>query len=114
MAMRVTRRRCEVTSLWAALLSACSCQRLASMNSSSGSSIGNLRISSRYRTSPPESAAIVGSFAIISPSNRRLHDGASCSNRSPPDRLHYNNVWVAWLLTLLHDHRTLLCNLGNG
>src|SRR4051795_11929447 len=62
MAILATRRRCEVTSLWAASESPCSRQRLASMNSSLGSSIGNLRISSRYRDRPP-SLASTGSAA---------------------------------------------------
>src|SRR5829696_1521492 len=62
MAILATRRRCEVTSRCAASESPCSRQRLASMYSSLGSSIGNLRISSRYRDRPP-SLASTGSAA---------------------------------------------------
>ena len=47
MAILATRRKWEVTSLCAASRSPCSFQRLASMNSSSGCSIGNWRISCR-------------------------------------------------------------------
>src|SRR5689334_16084303 len=53
MAILATRRKWLVTSLCAALLSPCSRQRLASMNSSCGSSRGNLRISWRYRLRLP-------------------------------------------------------------
>src|SRR5258706_352549 len=53
MAILATRRRWEVTRRWAAAGSSCSRQRLASMNSSSLASIGNLRISVRYRDRPP-------------------------------------------------------------
>src|SRR5713101_5418079 len=48
MAILATRRRWLVTSRWAASGSSCSRHRLASMYSSSGASIGNLRISRRY------------------------------------------------------------------
>src|SRR3954469_17606303 len=53
MAILATRRRWLVTRRWAASGSSCSCQRLASMNSSSFASMGNLRISDRYRLRPP-------------------------------------------------------------
>ena len=52
MAILAASRRCEVTSLCAASRSPWSTHALASMNSSSGSSIGNFRISERYRLSP--------------------------------------------------------------
>src|SRR5262245_48428533 len=63
MAILATRRRWLVTSLCAASRSSCSRQRLASMYSSCGSSIGNLRISERYRESP-DSAVRIGSAAV--------------------------------------------------
>src|SRR5208282_5988917 len=47
-----TSRKWLVTSLWAASLSPCSRQLLASMYSSWGSNIGNRRISSRYLVRP--------------------------------------------------------------
>src|SRR5215218_6804821 len=56
MAILATRRRWEVTSLWAARSSPCSFQLLASWSSSSGVSIGNLRISCRYRERLPSGA----------------------------------------------------------
>src|SRR4029077_17505655 len=49
MAILATRRRWLVTSLWAAARSPCSRQRLASIYSSCGSSMGNRWISARYR-----------------------------------------------------------------
>src|SRR5580704_18148313 len=52
-AILATRRRWLVTRRCAACGSSCSFQRLASMYSSSGSSIGNLRISCRYRVRLP-------------------------------------------------------------
>src|SRR5262245_64193239 len=67
MAILATRRRCEVTSLCAACVSPCSCQLLASMNSSSLASMGNLRISERYRCSPcsGDSASVSAVDAIL-------------------------------------------------
>src|SRR3954471_12116467 len=56
MAIFATRRRWEVTSLWAASISWLSRQRWASDSSSSGVSIGNLRISWRYRERLPSGA----------------------------------------------------------
>src|SRR6516164_1606137 len=53
MAILATSRKWLVTSRCAASGSACSFQRLASMYSCSGSSIGNLRISWRYRVKFP-------------------------------------------------------------
>src|ERR1700744_3945376 len=53
MAILATRRRWDVTSWWAALVSPCSRQALASMNSCCGSRSGNLRISDRYRLRLP-------------------------------------------------------------
>jgi hypothetical protein len=52
MAILATSRKWLVTSLCAELSSRCSRQRLASMNSSCGSSIGNRLISSKYRVRP--------------------------------------------------------------
>src|SRR5258708_16776104 len=51
-----------VTSLWAATRPPCARQRSASINSSCGSSIGNRRISSRYRPRP-DSAVMIGNVA---------------------------------------------------
>src|SRR4051794_8302471 len=70
MAILATRRKWEVTSLCAASRSPCSRQLLASMYSCCGSSIGNRRISSRYRDRP-DSAVRIGSAAaraILAPS----------------------------------------------
>src|SRR6516165_644175 len=53
MAILATSRRWLVTSRCAASGSSCSFQRFASMYSCSGSSIGNLRISCRYRVRFP-------------------------------------------------------------
>src|SRR5215475_11905587 len=70
MAILATKRKWLVTSLCAATRSPCSRQRLASIYSSCGSSIGNRRISSRYRDKP-DSAVMIGrvaDWAIIAPS----------------------------------------------
>src|SRR5581483_8112419 len=70
MAILATRRKWLVTSLCAASRSLCSRQRLASMNSSCGSSIGNRLISSRYRESPvsPDKMGSAAVWAILAPS----------------------------------------------
>src|SRR5438046_251614 len=65
MAILATRRRWLVTRRWAASGSSCSCQRLASMNSSSFASIGNLRISDRYRLRPPSGDITLRALAAI-------------------------------------------------
>src|SRR5215470_4498333 len=65
MAILATRRRWLVTRRWAASGSSCSCQRLASMNSSSLASIGNLRISDRYRLSPPSGDITASALAAM-------------------------------------------------
>src|SRR5689334_7444924 len=69
MAILATRRRWLVTSRCAASGSWCSCQRLASMNSSSLASIGNLRISDRYRLRPPSGDITASALAamVLSP-----------------------------------------------
>src|SRR5579883_2853413 len=80
MAMRATRRKCEVTSFCAAAESPCSCQRFASMYSCCGSSMGKRRISSRYLARPPL-AATDGNELISLPSaakRRRLWRTRSC------------------------------------
>src|SRR5215831_10724818 len=65
MAILATRRRWLVTSWWAASVSPCSCQLLASMNSWSLASIGNLRISDRYRLRPPSGDMTASAFAAM-------------------------------------------------
>src|SRR5258706_7893953 len=65
MAILATRRRWLVTSRCAASVSWCSCQRLASMNSSSLASIGNLRISDRYRLRPPSGDITASALAAM-------------------------------------------------
>src|SRR6516165_6061465 len=71
MAILATRRRWLVTNLCAASRSPCSRQRLASMNSSCGSSMGNRLISSRYRVRPDSADGIdkAALWAITAPSN---------------------------------------------
>src|SRR6476660_7672264 len=90
MAIFATRRKCEVTRRWAASESSCSRQRLASMYSSCGWSMGNLRISSRYRDSPP-SAAIIGSaeailFLLLAP----LVSRPNCDRKCQPQAEQYH------------------------
>src|SRR5262249_11510236 len=70
MAILATSRKWLVTSLCAASRSPCSRQRLASMNSSCGSSIGNRRISSRYRVRPvsPDKMGSAAVWAMTAPS----------------------------------------------
>src|SRR5215212_2007385 len=71
MAILATSRRWLVTRRCAASRSPCSRQLLASMYSSCGSSIGNRRISSRYRERP-DSAEIIGKAvarAMVAPSH---------------------------------------------
>src|SRR5438132_862023 len=63
MAILATSLRWLVTSFCAASRSSCSRQRLASMYSCWGSSIGNLRISARYLDSP-DSPLRTGSVAV--------------------------------------------------
>src|SRR6202790_5818164 len=71
MAILATSRRWLVTSLCAASRSSFSAQRLASMYSCWGSSIGNLRISARYRERPdsPLRTGNVAVRAISAPSS---------------------------------------------
>src|ERR1051325_7311089 len=76
MAILAPRRRWLGTSRWAASGSWCSCQRLASMNSTSLASIGNLRISERYRLRPPSgdiTASALAAAMELSPHS--LSDG---------------------------------------
>src|SRR3569833_893930 len=70
MAILATRRRCEGTSVCAAAGSSCCCQRLASMNSSSLVSIGNLRISVRYRDRKPSGVMTAREVVAIRQSPR--------------------------------------------
>src|ERR1700751_724733 len=65
MAILATSRRWLVTSLCAASGSSCCCQRLASMNSSSFASMGNFRISERYRLRPPSGDITASVFAAM-------------------------------------------------
>src|ERR1700733_9127474 len=58
MAIFATRRKCEVTSLCAASISSLSRQRFERDSSSSGDSMGNLRISWRYRDRLPSGAML--------------------------------------------------------
>src|SRR5262249_30251279 len=77
-----------VTSWCAASGSWCSCQRLASMNSSSLASIGNLRISARYRLRPPSGDITASALAaaMVYPLTLLVGrpDRRACSARAPP------------------------------
>src|SRR5712671_6158887 len=93
MAILATRRRWLVTSRCAASRSPCSRQRLASIYSSCGSSIGNRRISSRYRPRP-DSAVMIGKiadWAMTAPSScsapeiGRQRPQTASSSRSEPE-----------------------------
>src|SRR5437879_4704567 len=94
MAILATRRRWLVTRRWGAWGSSGSCQRLASMNSSSLASIGNLRISERYRLRPPSGditaralAAMV--FIPFSPG----HSGRRACTRNPSAPLNHSDKY---------------------
>src|SRR3954468_16314817 len=78
MAIFATRRRWLVTRRWAAAGASCSCQALASMNSSSLASIGNLRISDRYRLRPPSGDITARALAamVLSPQFLDVRAGA--------------------------------------
>src|SRR5919112_1556857 len=106
MAILATRRRWLVTSRCAASESSCSFQRFASMYSSSGSSIGNLRISWRYRVRLPspemdgtDSVAIrvvvLRSYRVSNNANPgraipiELPDGDKADSAPAPERLDY-------------------------
>src|SRR3569623_169967 len=87
MAILATSRRWLVTSRCAASGSSCSCQRLASMNSSSLASIGNLRISDRYRLRPPSGDMTARALAamVLSPQFLDVRAGApGAHNPSAP------------------------------
>ena len=79
MAILATRRRWEVTSLWAASISWWSRQRWESASSSSAVSIGNLRISWRYRERLPSGATLMTAEATAG--SFRLHGGRACPIR---------------------------------
>src|SRR5215467_13681744 len=87
MAILATRRRWLVTSLWAATRSPCSRQRLASIYSSCGSSIGNRRISSRYRDRP-DSAVMIGKVAAWAMTAPSLMLCPRHRQAETPDRFH--------------------------
>src|SRR6185312_4892291 len=72
MAIFATRRRWEVTSLCAASISSWSRHRLESESSSSGDSIGNLRISWRYRERLPSGATLITAEATERSFGRQL------------------------------------------
>src|SRR5260370_16594696 len=71
MGILATRRKWVVTRRWGASGSSCSRQRLASMYSSSGASIGNLRISRRYRPRFP-SVEMLGRAEVVAMALRSL------------------------------------------
>src|SRR5262245_13029430 len=83
MAILATSRKWLVTSLCAASRSPCSRQRFASMYSSSGSSIGNRRISSRYLVRPvsPERTGKAAVWAMTAPfpCSRPRFGGGRCA-----------------------------------
>src|SRR3954466_7976167 len=94
MAILATRRRWLVTRRWAASGSSCSCQRLASMNSSSFASMGNLRISDRYRLRPPSGDMTLRALAAIdSPLFLDVRAGAPSARNGPSAPLNLSDMY---------------------